>query len=81
MTPWRRLHYCRPGRRPASRSAGGVRVIPDVTRTARRRILVYDDVCATASQLDVVAECLLDEGHAARVEGLVLARAPWRRRT
>jgi len=55
--------------------------VPDVARTAGRRILVFDDVCTTASQLDAVAACLLDEGRAAQVEGLVLARAPWRRRT
>ena len=68
-------------KRAAARELRSALVIPDVTRTARRRILIYDDVCTTASQLDVVAECLLDEGRAARVEGLVLARAPWRRRT
>jgi predicted amidophosphoribosyltransferase len=56
-------------------------VITDMGRTAGRRILVYDDVCTTASQLDAVAECLLDDGRAAAVEGLVLARAPWRRQT
>jgi predicted amidophosphoribosyltransferase len=55
--------------------------IPDPARTAGRRVLVYDDVCTTASQLDAVADCLLAEGGAARVEALVLARAPWRRRT
>jgi len=55
--------------------------IPDPARTAGRRVLVYDDVCTTASQLNAVADCLLAEGGAARVEALVLARAPWRRRT
>ena len=55
--------------------------IPDVSRIEGRRILVYDDVCTTASQLDMIAGCLLDEGRAAEVEGLVLARAPWRRHT
>jgi predicted amidophosphoribosyltransferase len=55
--------------------------IPDATRTEGRRILVYDDVCTTGSQLDVVAACLLDEGRAAEVEGLVLARAPWKQRS
>jgi predicted amidophosphoribosyltransferase len=55
--------------------------VPDSSRTAGRRILVYDDVCTTASQLDAVADCLLGEGRAAHVEALVLARAPWRRRT
>lgn len=52
--------------------------VPDRRRTAGRFILVYDDVCTTGTQLDAVAGCLLDEGGAARVEGVVLARAPWR---
>lgn len=55
--------------------------IPDVSRIEGRRILVYDDVCTTGSQLDMVAACLLDEGRAAEVQGLVLARAPWRSHT
>lgn len=55
--------------------------IPDRTRTNGRRILVYDDVCTTGSQLDAVARYLMDEGGAAEVEGLVLARAPWRVRS
>jgi predicted amidophosphoribosyltransferase len=41
------------------------------------RVLVYDDVCTTGSQLDAVAACLLDEGHAAHVEAITLARALW----
>jgi predicted amidophosphoribosyltransferase len=52
--------------------------IPDPEVTRSRKILVFDDVCTTGSQLDAVADCLLEEGHAARVRGLVLARAPWR---
>jgi predicted amidophosphoribosyltransferase len=54
--------------------------VPDPTYTAGRRILVYDDVCTTASQLNAVADCLLQAGRAAYVEALVLARAPWRNR-
>lgn len=54
--------------------------IPDPRVTAGRNILVFDDVCTTGSQLDAVADCLLEEGNAARVRGLVLARAPWRPR-
>jgi predicted amidophosphoribosyltransferase len=54
--------------------------IPDPQRTTGLDILVFDDVCTTGSQLDAVAACLLDEGGAARVRGLVLARAPWRPR-
>jgi predicted amidophosphoribosyltransferase len=52
--------------------------VPDPGRTAGRYVLVYDDVCTTGGQLDAIAGCLLDEGGARRVEGLVLARAPWR---
>ena len=52
--------------------------VPDTTRTRGRYLLVYDDVCTTGSQLDSVAGCLLDQGEAARVDGVVLARAPWR---
>jgi predicted amidophosphoribosyltransferase len=50
-------------------------------RTAGKFVLVYDDVCTTGTQLDVVAGCLLDPGRAARVEAVVLARAPWRGRS
>lgn len=53
--------------------------VPDPGRTAGRFVLVYDDICTTGMQLDAVAGCLLDEGGAARVEGVVLARAPWLR--
>jgi predicted amidophosphoribosyltransferase len=52
--------------------------IPDSARTLERDILIFDDVCTTGSQLNAVAECLLDEGSAARVRALVLARAPWK---
>ncbi|MGB6457355.1 MAG: hypothetical protein WBH47_23030 [Streptosporangiaceae bacterium] len=54
--------------------------VPDPGRTAGRFILVYDDICTTGGQLDAIAGCLLDEGGAERVEGLVLARALWRGR-
>jgi predicted amidophosphoribosyltransferase len=53
-------------------------LVPDPARIAGQFVLVYDDVCTTGSQLDAVAGCLLDQGGAARVEGVVLARAPWR---
>jgi predicted amidophosphoribosyltransferase len=53
-------------------------LIRDPARTAGQFVLVYDDVCTTGTQLDAVAGCLLDQGGAARVEGVVLARAPWR---
>jgi predicted amidophosphoribosyltransferase len=52
--------------------------VPDPRRTAGKFILIYDDVCTTGTQLDAVAGCLLDQGGAARVEGVVLARATWR---
>jgi predicted amidophosphoribosyltransferase len=52
--------------------------VPDPSRTAGRFILVYDDICTTGTQLDAVAGCLLGQGQATRVEGVVLARAPWR---
>lgn len=52
--------------------------IPDPARTHGRDIVVFDDVCTTGYQLDAVAACLLDEGGAAHVRALVLARAPWR---
>jgi predicted amidophosphoribosyltransferase len=54
--------------------------VPEPARTAGQFVLVYDDVCTTGSQLDAVAGCLLDQGEAARVEGVVLARALWRNR-
>jgi predicted amidophosphoribosyltransferase len=54
--------------------------IPNRSRVEGRRILVYDDVCTTGSQLNAVAECLIEHGHAVSVEGIVLGRAPWRRR-
>jgi predicted amidophosphoribosyltransferase len=52
--------------------------IPDPRRTEGKVILIYDDICTTGTQLDAIAACLLDDGGATRVEGLVLARAPWR---
>jgi predicted amidophosphoribosyltransferase len=52
--------------------------VPDRSRTTGQFILVYDDICTTGTQLDAVAGCLLDQGGAVRVEGIVLARAPWR---
>lgn len=46
-------------------------------RVAGKVVLVLDDVWTTGSQLDAVARRLSEAG-ARRVEGLVLARAPWR---
>jgi predicted amidophosphoribosyltransferase len=64
-------------KRGAARELRHLLGIPDPTVTEGRKILVFDDVCATGSQLDAVANCLLEEGHATEVRGLVLARAPW----
>lgn len=52
--------------------------IPDRSRTQGRRVLIYDDICTTGSQLNTVAGYLIDEGGATDVEAIVLARAPWR---
>lgn len=65
-------------KRAAGRTLRSILQIPDPARTAGRKIIVFDDVCTTGSQLDAVASCLLDHGGAAQVSGLVLARAPWR---
>jgi predicted amidophosphoribosyltransferase len=66
-------------KRAAGRELGAVLQIPDPARTTGRKILVFDDVCTTGSQLNAVAARLLDQGNAAQVRGVVLARAPWRR--
>jgi predicted amidophosphoribosyltransferase len=67
-------------KRGAGQELRAVLSVPDPSRTAGRRILVYDDVCTTGNQLDAVAGCLIEDGGAAQVEALVLARAPWRGR-
>lgn len=68
-------------KRAAAQELRSALVIPDPSRTAQRHVLIYDDICTTGSQLDTIAECLLNDGEASAVEALVLARAPWRRRT
>ncbi len=70
-----------PAKRAAAQELRNALSIPDPSRIRGRRILVYDDVCTTGSQLDAVAACLLDEGGATGVEAVVLARAPWRPRS
>jgi predicted amidophosphoribosyltransferase len=65
-------------KRVTARELRGALAVPDPGRTAGRFILVYDDIATTGGQLDAVAGCLLDHGGAARVEGIVLARALWR---
>ena len=52
--------------------------VTEPARTAGKFVLIYDDVCTTGTQLDAAAGRLLDQGGASRVEGVVLARAPWR---
>ena len=65
-------------KRATATDLASVLQVPDPARTAGRFVLVYDDVCTTGGQLDAIAGCLRDRGGAARVEGVVLARAPWR---
>jgi predicted amidophosphoribosyltransferase len=65
-------------KRAAANDLRDALAVPDRLRTKGRFVLVYDDVCTTGGQLDAVAACLLDQGGAERVEGIVLARAPWR---
>ena len=69
-----------PAKREAARELRAALAITDKSRVAGRRILVYDDVCTTGTQLNAVAACLLEDGGAAEVKAVVLARAPWRRR-
>lgn len=70
-----------PAKRAAAAELRAALRITDRPRIEGKRILVYDDVCTTGSQLDVVAECLINDGGAASVDALVLARAPWRARS
>ncbi len=67
-------------KRSAARELRQLLRIPNPSVTEGCKILVFDDVCTTGSQLDAVADCLLEEGQAAQVRGLALARAPWRPR-
>lgn len=69
-----------PAKRTAARELHAALTITDRSPVAGKRILVYDDVCTTGSQLNAVAACLLDNGGAAEVRAVVLARAPWRPR-
>jgi predicted amidophosphoribosyltransferase len=67
-------------KREAARQHVEALYVPEPARIAGLDILVYDDVCTTGNQLEGVAGILLDAG-AAHVDAVVLARAPWRRRT
>jgi predicted amidophosphoribosyltransferase len=70
-----------PAKRATAAALRQVLSIPDRSRIEGRRVLIYDDVCTTGSQLDTVAACLAEDGGAASVDALVLARAPWRPRS
>lgn len=67
------------GKKAAADALVDVLDIPETGRTTGARILVYDDISTTLLQLDRVAKVLYERGHAAHVEGIVLARTPWRR--
>jgi predicted amidophosphoribosyltransferase len=67
-----------PVKREAGRRLRGFLRLEDPDCVRGRRVLVYDDVCTTGSQLDAIAGYLVDVGGAAEVRGIVLARAPWR---
>jgi predicted amidophosphoribosyltransferase len=69
-----------PAKRRAARELRAALAITDREQILGRRILVYDDVCTTGAQLNAVASCLLDDGGAAEVSAVVLARTPWRQR-
>jgi predicted amidophosphoribosyltransferase len=64
-------------KRAAAAALRQVLDVPNAARTRGRDILVFDDVCTTGYQLNATADCLLDQGQAARVRALVLARASW----
>ena len=67
-------------KRAAAAELSSALQLPDQGRIAGKRILVYDDVCTTGSQLNTIAGLLIDKGGALSVEAVVLARAPWRQR-
>jgi predicted amidophosphoribosyltransferase len=64
-------------KRMAAASLKPLLSVTDAARILSKRILIYDDVCTTGSQLNTIAEVLVEAG-ARSVSGLVLARAPWR---
>lgn len=62
----------------AARKLPALLSLPEPARIQGKRILVYDDVCTTGSQLNEVAGYLIEQGGAVEVNAVVLARAPWR---
>lgn len=50
----------------------------DPGRLADAHVLIYDDLCVTGLGLDAIAHLLKSTYGAAEVEGLVLAREPWK---
>jgi hypothetical protein len=67
-----------PAKRAAARELRSAWRVAGPSRTSGRNILIYDEVCTSGSQLNAVAARLLDDGHAAHVEAIVLAQTPWR---
>jgi predicted amidophosphoribosyltransferase len=67
-------------KRAAAEELGRALLITDKSKIVDRRVLVFDDICTTAEQLNAVAGHLLDHGGARSVSAIVLARAPWRPR-
>jgi predicted amidophosphoribosyltransferase len=55
--------------------------VPDPNRTRGKKILVYDDVYTDGHTLNEVARCLRQDGYAAAVCGVTLARQPYRGRS
>ena len=53
-------------------------LVKDRARIEGGRMLIYEDVCTTGNQLNAIAQCLIEDGGAAEVSGIVLARAPWK---
>lgn len=64
-------------KRAAAEEVEAALVIPDPSRVASKRIIVYDDICTTGYQLNAVAKKLREVG-AISVSAIVLARTPWR---
>ncbi len=64
-----------PARREAAADLPTALRLSDPRKVQGKRTLLYDDVCTTGNQFNVVAGYLIDAGGAVHVEGVVLARA------